>query len=248
MNQPTRKTTTIIFSITCLCVLVSACGQPQPSVPSAALIQQALTYLPVNTQTPQSWPAIIQDPQILAAWVYLYTHDQTIQIWDGKQVTTRNLAQLALDHHFVIEWSTPDNCQFSCTDRPICDEDHTCVDPSLMEYGIFLNPELRQSTDIVMIAGTLAHELFHHSEPFGKGKDTLFEEYWAFSIGSSITGDYLAALQTASVYQPHCLEQWFNGNSRREFYQMPVYPQAIAILEDDVQALCRYESSLAALP
>lgn len=111
-----------------------------------------------------------------------------------------------------------------------------------MDYPIYLDPTLKP-TSIQKIAGSLAHEIFHHTEPFGKVRSSLFEEYWAYKIGDSLSGGSWVPLVNGDEYKPTCLRQWFFNNIATT-YDVVEYPQEITLEAIRDETSCRYESTI----
>lgn len=111
-----------------------------------------------------------------------------------------------------------------------------------MDYPIYLDPTLK-TTSIQKIAGSLAHEIFHHTEPFGKVRSSLFEEYWAYKIGDSLSGGSWVPLVNGDEYKPTCLRQWFFNNIATT-YDVVEYPQEITLEAIRDETSCRYESTI----
>lgn len=231
----------LTLTILILIFFVNACSSlPQNSDP-ITLIESSVGFLPSGTAIPVQLPATISDPQLLAAWIYLSTLDDPIRVWGGSEFTGRSLAQFVLDNLIPVGWSTPDICRFSCTIRPIC-EDASCPRYNEMDYPIYLDPALKTAS-IQKIAGSLAHEIYHHTEPFGKVRSSLFEEYWAFKIGDSLSGSSWVPLVNGDEYKPTCLRQWFFNNIA-ETYELVEFPQEITLEAISNETSCHYESSI----
>lgn len=242
-RKPLTLTTLTILTLT---IFTSACTTIEPTneiLPMVSdlqtIVQAAQAYLPAGMVVTGDLPTTITDPQLMAAWIYLHNQVETIIVWDASAWSGQALAEFLRDNHVPLNWSTPEVCQYSCTVRPVCENDD-CARAEEKDYPIYLDPELK-NTNIEKIAGTLAHETYHHTEPFGKVRDSLFEEYWAFKIGSAISGESWGPLFVGDEYKPYCLNQWFSGKSFITEYSMPEYPQEISTEMLLSETVCHYQ-------
>jgi hypothetical protein len=71
----------------------------------------------------------------------------------------------------------------------------------------------------------------------------LFEEYWAFKIGDSLSGGSWVPLFNGDEYKPTCLRQWFINNIA-ETYELVEFPQEITLEAFSNESSCRFESSI----
>lgn len=231
----------LTLTILILIFSANACSSLPQNTDHTSILEASIGYLPIGTAIPVQLPTTITDPQLLAALIHLNNQDNPITIWDGSVWTGRSLAQFVLDNHIPVDWSTPDICRFSCTIRPIC-EDASCPRKNEMDYPIYLDPALKTAS-IQRIAGALAHEIFHHTEPFGKVRSSLFEEYWAFKIGDSLSGSSWVPLVAGDEYKPTCLRSWFFNNIA-ETYELAEFPQEFPLQAISNETSCHYESAI----
>ncbi len=174
-----------------------------------------------------SLPSTIKDALLLNAWENLNSQTQPITLWDGRTVTGHQLAQRVLDDHIVIVWDTKNICNgYSCAFRPVC-LDAQCKGKDYPIYmGLYLKDEA--SKNIASLAALIAHELFHHSEPFGFVADSLFEEYWAYFIQSSISNSAWLKETQKDTLNPVCLHQWFVDHRMTHYFEHIAYPQSVS--------------------
>lgn len=238
----------LIFTSLILFTLCSACsinGLPESSQVSASrqqsLLSEASSYLEAGLDISDELPSTIGDAQLLAAWIYLYNQVDVIGMGDGSQWSGKALAELLLKNHVPVVWNT-ENQLLSYTVRPNC-ADVKCSRRDEMDYPIYISPRLKSSL-VNQIAGTLAHEAYHHSEPYGKVADTLYEEYWAFKVGAIISDEAWVPLFDGEETNPFCLKQWFSGNFFVVDYQMQEYPEEISSQSQSTDRVCHYQSTI----
>jgi len=205
-------------------------------VSPAAAQRAALTaQLPANITIPDTLPANIQDPMLLEAWVRLYNHLEPIQLWDGSTITGRQLAQYALDHALPIVWDTGHVCSGGSCSVRYCDETVWRFDDQLHPgiKPIYIAPIAQpDATSMQFLVGTLAHEIFHRTSPFGAVADTKFEEYWAFRIGAAIGKNAAPNFDGIDPLISGELFIWLLKNRMPFYYSLPEYPASVAALVD----------------
>jgi len=168
----------------------------------------------------------IQDPMLLEAWVRLYNHQEPIQLWDGSTLTGRELAQYLLAHAIPVVWDTGNICKNASCSIRYCTPD-ACgyedgkpgVDP------IYILPT--KSADMQSLIGTLAHEIFHRTQPFGAVEDTRFEEYWAFLIGAKISKAVWLKFGAYDPLDPGHLNLWIKDNGLDAYFELQEYPATV---------------------
>ncbi len=194
----------------------------------------ALAQLPAGLVVPEVLPSGIQDPILLEAWVRLYNHQEPIQLWDGRTLTGRQLAQYALDHNLPIVWDTARVCRGGdCSvryfdkggvysfDNPL----HPGVQP------IYIAPIADpRGANMQFLVGTLAHEIFHRTAAFGAVSDTKFEEFWAFRIGAAIGKNAAPNFNGIDPLTSGELYIWLLKNKLSFYYGLPEYPASVAAL------------------
>ena len=177
--------------------------------------------LPADMVMPETLPTTIQDPILLEGWIRLYHRTQTCELWDGTSLTGQQLAQYVVDHAVTITWNTdPAYGESSWVDRGETD-------------NVYINPGLQKSTEMQMVnlVGTLAHEMFHRTTPFNQEEDTLYEEYWAFYVGSCVSGKAQADFSHFNPLSTANLKLWFEANNRSDYLgTFAPYPQAVVAM------------------
>jgi hypothetical protein len=199
--------------------------------PAASNRAVIVAHLPSDLVVPQVLPSSIQDPILLEAWVRLYNHQEPIQLWDGSTTTGRYLAQYALDHALPIVWDAGRVCAGGSCSLRYCDE-------ALCQFDDRLHPGIKpiyiapiaqpDATSMQFLVGTLAHEIFHRTSPFGAVTDTKFEEYWAFRIGSAIGKNAAPNFDNIDPLTSGELFIWLLKNRMSFYYLLPEYPASVA--------------------
>jgi len=227
-----------IFSLTALAAIIfsviTALSPDLPYLPKMeAPIEERLpdayrNLLPVETAIPDRLPRGIEDPFLLAAWVHLYNQTAPIQVQDGYTVSGRVLAEYVLANDIEIQWSSDEICRGnSCSQQPVC-PDATCVAnfKRKAHLPIYISPRYREYTPemLVKLSGSLGHELYHYQLPFGPVKSSLFEEYWAYYIGSQIKGNGWGNYEDYDPYNAACLQAWFKDHNVPGYTNADVYP------------------------
>ena len=186
----------------------------------------AVGQLPADMVVPALLPATIQDPTLLEAWIRLYNHQDAIPLWDGRTLTGRQLAQYLLDHAIPVVWDRDNVCGNGSCGLRYCTAD-VCtfesgkpgVDPIYVRPG--------ESGDMPSLVATLAHEIFHRTQPFGAVRNTRFEEYWAFRIENHITPEAWLTFGPYDPMIPEHLNLWIQVNGLEPYFQLPEYPASI---------------------
>jgi hypothetical protein len=203
--------------------------------PAAAARHAALASLPEDLTIPPVLPAGIQDPVLLTAWVRLYNHQEPIQLWDGSTLSGRQLAQYAVDHNLPVVWDTAHICQGGDCSLRYCERHSTLcpfenrLDPGIQPIYIAAMPEA-QGANMQFLVGTLAHEIFHRTQPFGAVSDTKFEEYWAFRIGAAIGRNAAPNFNGIDPLVSGELYIWLLKNKLSFYFGLPEYPASVAAL------------------
>jgi len=172
---------------------------------------------------PSSLPATIEDSELMAAWIYLYNQMEPVTLWDDSTLSGRQLAQFILDNRTPVDWGTNDICQGnSCVQRFTCQND---------QCPIYISASLKDkaNSDIAPLVETLAHETFHHTEPFGYVKDTRFEEFQAFYVASHITESSWVNFEGYDPLNPVCLKLWFVNHHMTVFSNYTLYPKDVTL-------------------
>jgi hypothetical protein len=197
---------------------------PQPAASAQA---DLVARLPPGVAAPAVLPAGIQDPMLLAAWIGVYQQQEVIDLGEGAPVSGRGLAQYALDHNIPIVWNTGRVCGGNSCSVSYCADEHcTYGDAPGAVAPIFVRPQNR--VDPPGLMSTLAHEIFHRTQPFGPVGDTRYEEYWAFQVGARVAHTEWPSFEGYHPLDPDQLNVWFRENSMTYYLQIPEYPAAVA--------------------
>jgi hypothetical protein len=184
--------------------------------------------LPSDTEVPAKLPKNITDPMLLAAWVFLYNQTDAIAIHDHIVVSGRSLAEYALKINIEVLWGSDEICNGnSCSLRPRCPDAACVADYKRNKYNpLYISQRYNETTPemLVKLAGSLAHELYHYQWPFGPVETTLYEEYWAYYIGSQIRQDGWGDFSSYNPYNAACLKNWFTDRGVKGYYTVQVYP------------------------
>lgn len=176
----------------------------------------------------------IQDPILLEGWKYLNTLEDPITLWDGKTLTGKALAQFIQDSQIPVVWGNDEVCGGGSCSQMFCHADGACayddgkpgIDPIYLNAGIRTQP----NRQVIRAAAELAHEAFHRMRPFGPGKVSQLEEYWAFYIGAQISNDAWPNFQGYDPRDPTQLEQWFTYHAMSGYLQLDAFPQGFQTL------------------
>jgi len=91
---------------------------------------------------------------------------------------------------------------------------------------IYIRPQDR--VDAPALMSTLAHEIFHRTQPFGPVGDTRYEEYLAFMVGARVAHTDWPSFEGYHPLDPDQLNLWFRQNRMDYYLQIPAYPDAVA--------------------
>lgn len=178
---------------------------------------------------PSVLPTTIQDPMLMEAWIRLYNHQAPIQLWDGRTLTGRDLAQYLLSQAIPVVWDTDQVCGNGSCNLQYCTVD-TCThdDGKPGVEPIYIH--LTKAADMQSLLGTLAHETFHRTQPFGAVWDTRFEEYWAFRIAANISGADWPNFGNYDPLDAGHLNLWIKENNLDPYFELQEYPATIVPL------------------
>ncbi|MGE5223629.1 MAG: hypothetical protein ACM3PY_14420 [Omnitrophica WOR_2 bacterium] len=202
----------VLIKVTCFLMTLTACNSVSPA---------ASPVLPDS----------IQEPLLLEAWTRLNNHQESARLWDGSSLTGHDLAQFVLVNAIPIVWDTEKICgNSSCSIRYCKPETGTC---SFEEPGkpgicpIYMYPSSQQ--DITGLIGTLAHEIYHRTDPFGPVQDTRFEEYCAFTVEAQISKATWPRFGMYDPLIPEHLTLWIkdNSNGMEAYLNYPEYPASV---------------------
>ena len=87
-----------------------------------------------------------------------------------------------------------------------------------------------RGANMQFLVGTLAHEIFHRTAPFGAVSDTKFEEYWAFRIGAAIGRNAAPNFNGIDPLTSGELYIWLLKNKLSFYYGLPEFPASVAAL------------------
>jgi hypothetical protein len=185
-----------------------------------------LSYLPPELVVPAKLPAGLPDAVLLEAWVRLYNQIEPIQLWGDHSVSGRALAQYLLDQSIPVVWDAAQVCPAgSCSLHYCRGSVCTYADSKPGVDPIYIRPAER--AEVAGLVGTLAHEIFHRTQPFGAVWDTRFEEYWAMFIQAQVSrADWLTFGQRDPL-DPSQLVLWIADNHLEPYLKLESYPAAI---------------------
>jgi hypothetical protein len=246
MKNHLNLTSLIVLTLN---MILNSFYQPMNELPiyelplSGSQPQDALDLLPKGYAVPERLPAKISDPLLLAAWVYLYNQTDAITIHDGETISGHELAVYALEREVPVEWGSDEICRGnSCSVRKIC-KNIWCVKTSLNTKvaTIYVSQRYYETTPeaIAMIAGTMGHELYHHQLPFGPVYSSLYEEFWAYTIGGTISQADWADFEGYNPLKAACLKQWFTERNWKGFTDSDLYPFTVDLDVDLTSQTCK---------
>lgn len=179
----------------------------------------------------------IQDPQLQQAWEQLNSLNETIQLPDGTSITGHDLAQFSLDNNIQINWDENNICNGnSCSVRNHLSDSGTYT---YNDRIIYVRLSLKADGQMKQLIETMAHEIYHYTEPFGQGGDTLYEEYLAFNISARIAHTSGFDDTCANPLLSSCLKHWFEKHNLMYGYtNFPVYPTSLANIVDTSDQSC----------
>jgi hypothetical protein len=193
------------------------------ATPAGAAPQPGDIGLAERAAAPAVLPAGISDPQLRAAWVRLYQQTEAIDFGEAAPVSGRSLAEFLLAQAIPVTWATREVCgDGSCSTL-------TCA-AGACRYAsrapIYVLPSERG--DLTALTSSLAHEIFHRTQPFGLAGDTRYEEYWAFQVGARVAHTAWPKFAGYNPLDPDQLNVWFRENRLAYYFKFPEYPAAVA--------------------
>jgi hypothetical protein len=229
------------FCLALVIVILLSLPAKNVSAKTNTLPEQYRNLLPAGTIVPDTLPASITDPLLLTGWITLYNQAAPITRWDGQVVSGKLLAQYIADQQVVVRWDTKNECNgSSCSPRPKCKAglcklfQKNSSSPILVATA-YLDPE---KMNIAELAGTLAHESIHHMLPFGNVPDTLYEEFWAFSIGNQVSQATWLDYEGYNPLKAVCLRDWLGANGLGSYSGLPLYPAVVEASVDQTSSTC----------
>jgi hypothetical protein len=213
------------------------------------LSQEYVDLLPAGYIIPDELPATINDPILLIGWVYLYNQQEPISIWNNATLRGSDIAADVIDLNVTIQWNTNNECGgASCTERPICKFNSSCQaaldNPNHVDIIIATHYQDLTTLDIRQLAGTIAHEMIHYLMPFGGADDTLYEEFWAFTVGSTISHNVKMHFEGYNPLKEGCLKLWFHSNTGNYYNAFPSYPPSIEPRANTQEKSCERKQKL----
>ncbi len=150
----------------------------------------------------------------------------TISIICALVIGTR---RLILNQSIPVVWDTDNKCDGeSCSLHYCYGKFCTYNDRKRGVASIYIS--LWHCNDLQSLVRTLAHEIYHRTEPFGSVPDTLFEEFNAYEIGARISGSDWPKFEGVDPLAPAQLDQWFKDNQFTVYPGLQSYPARIAQL------------------
>ncbi len=211
----------------------SGCSVSAASASTILSISQRAAYindLPPNLVVPPDLPTGIQDAWLVEGWITLYDQVDPVQLWDGGTLTGRSLAQFILDRSIPVVWDTENKCDGESCSLHYCYEKFcTFEDRKGSVAPIYIS--LRICNDLQSLVRTLAHEIYHRTEPFGSVPDTLFEEFNAYLVGARISGSDWPKFEGVDPLAPAKMDQWFKDNQFTAYPGLQHYPARTAQYE-----------------
>ena len=208
----------------------SPAGGAQADAPLTDVRSSTLaSILPPDLVVPARLPAGIHDAELLEAWVRLYTHTDPIRLWDGASLTGRGLAEFLRDHNIPLVWGTDQDCGGgSCSVQTCVLGQDVCAYANDASGLAPIYVRAAERGHMAAVVDTLAHEIFHRTQPFGAVRDTRFEEYWAFRIEYQINAESWLTFGAYEPLDPNHLSLWLRDNNLPQYFQLPAYPASMA--------------------
>ena len=221
-----------LFTSLSLIALITSVASSVIMFNSAKAAQPAaVLHLPAGLLAPAKLPAAIQDAELLEAWVRLYSHTDPIQLWDGTSTSGRALAEYLRDHDIPVVWGTAHDCNgYSCSVK-LCTPDGSQCAYNTSKTGVApIYIRAGEHGDMPALTDTLAHEIFHRTQPFGPVADTRFEEYWAFRVENHINAEPWLTFGNYDPLDPNHLSMWIRENKMNDYLSLRPYPASVAQL------------------
>ena len=198
------------------------------ATPESAALRGAVIVarLPSDLMVSSTGPRPVPDPALLEAWSQIYRQQSPIQLREGKTVSGRSLAQYLLDQAIPVEWDTHNVCGNGACSVLFCAAGR-CTYPNSKAgvAPIYVTPSERG--DLQSLVSTLAHEIFHRTQPFGSVKSTRYEEFWAFVVGARVSQSDWPSFGAYDSLDPNQLNLWFRENGLEYYFRYPEYPATV---------------------
>ena len=188
----------------------------------------------------QNTPNTIQDAVLQQAWEQLNTLSEPVQLADGASISGHDLAQFILKNNIAIEWDENNVCEeSSCSVRYHIPGETAYThdgEPIYMRVALKALAEENMNT----LVSSMAHEIYHYTEPFGQVDDSLYEEYQAFNLAARITHTPGMEDTCDNPMQPECLKQWLEKHNILYGYtQIQEYPPNLVDKVDHTGQSCK---------
>ena len=83
------------------------------------------------------------------------------------------------------------------------------------------------------LVDTIAHEIFHRMQPYGKIKITQFEEFSAIYLAAKISGvSNITVNGNYNPLNPKSLRQWLIDTGAYSYFDLNPYPKSVKALVD----------------
>jgi hypothetical protein len=207
----------IQMSLIILMVVLTAC-KPYSS-------HTSLIYSPAQKTE------LIPDPLLREAWQALYGNERRVTLPDGNTIIAHALAQFVLDHSIPVVWDTENVCDGDscsvvyCVDGLCTHEDSA---PGVDPIYISLFFRALKEDQMGRLVESLAHEIYHRTQPFGQVRDSQYEEFIAIYLGAQISESTWQNFKGYDPRNPVCLVRWFNNHRLFPYLELPAYPQSMA--------------------
>jgi hypothetical protein len=219
-----------LFSLAAMSIVggsVLSAASPQSAQPLAPRQAGSAPRSQADDGAAVQLPAAITDPLLLAAWQRVYQQTELIQPTGSVAVSGRSLAQFVREQAIPVLWDTHNVCSGGSCSVLDCGRQgcaYTSKQPGVLPIYIARS----QGDDRQSLTRTLAHEIFHRTQPFGRVLGTRYEEYWAFRVGARIAQADWPVFGQYDPLDPDHLNLWIRENRLDYYFQLPAYPQAVA--------------------
>jgi len=242
----------IILANLIILISLTACGSskdnfqiitPAYEIPNTnPLPEEYRKLLPEGYEIPVKLPKGIEDAHLLVAWIYLYNQTDTISIQDDSVLSGRDLAMFVLNQQIQIRWGSDEICLGnSCAMRALCPAPD-CGIGSEKERSIpvYISQRYQDSEayPISRLAGSLSHELYHKTQPFGPVVSSLYEEFWAYYVAAQIEQSEWPIFDGYIPENHACLREWVHTNWQKTEFNMVDYPPSMTMQGDATGEVC----------
>lgn len=117
----------------------------------------------------------------------------------------------------------------------VYDDGKPGVDPIYLNMSILKLDDNRLDRTIE----SMAHEIYHRTEPYGKADSSLYEEFSAYFISTHISGATWTNIEAYDPRKPACLTRWFNDRNLMYGYEgIDPYPASVIANVDYSEQNC----------